>query len=174
MCDFIILTLPRSGSHMLASALDSHPQISCEGEIWRADKRYPFLGAVRKQVHGGILMYGVKHYVDLLGKKIICLLRDHDERLRSLQNTGILHFLETTVVDKKSDMEIEHVVKEQAANRNSELLRFATDNGALVLHYEDITEGKDVREISASIVAEICEFLGVNMAPMKTLFFKPK
>ena len=35
---FLILARKRTGSSMLRSALDSHPNVSCLGEIFRVDR----------------------------------------------------------------------------------------------------------------------------------------
>ena len=40
--DFYIVTKPHSGSHMLASAINSHPDVSCGGEYGFVDRRAPY------------------------------------------------------------------------------------------------------------------------------------
>lgn len=57
--DFYIVTAPVSGSHMLASALDSHPDIQCRGEYGFKDYADD-LGAVSKRVKGCITH--IKHW----------------------------------------------------------------------------------------------------------------
>lgn len=73
--NFLILTAQRSGSHMLGSALNSHPNISCGGELGRSDD---VIKPSEGEVKGAILMY--RHWdlfeVEFTARKVIHLVRD--------------------------------------------------------------------------------------------------
>ena len=93
---FCILTRPRSGSHMLASALDSHPEICCHGE-YGMDKYPLVLGKHPAEVQGWIVQ---EPLMDKLGvdldqfDKVIVLIRDLERRV---EYRGV-HFQEPTTV----------------------------------------------------------------------------
>ena len=79
--DFIILTVPRSGSHMLASALDSHPDICCIGEVGKRPL-YDWLGTSGGEIKGGIVDVPCRWQITP-EHKVICLTRDPAEIARS-------------------------------------------------------------------------------------------
>lgn len=57
--DFLIVCGQRSGSHLLGTLLNSHPDICCRGEIWQARDKFLPVNVHPKpmQILGGILMY---------------------------------------------------------------------------------------------------------------------
>lgn len=83
--DFYIVTDPHSGSHMLASALDSHPEIQCKGEVgWRDYS--DTLGVNKGKVLGGITHSKAYNFTRENIKlsdvsKVIVLLRGVSDRL---------------------------------------------------------------------------------------------
>jgi len=165
--DFYIMSMPRSGSHMLASALDGHSCISCQGE-----HQYPWLGIQKgKIVHGALT--GPKHRVSVQ-HKIICLTRDSRDCVCSLQRraSGQLHFLEPTEIKEvgivdEADVQYFDSMKEY-------MLDLFKAHERLVLDYSEITDNKDCREIPESIGKRICDFLGVVYEPLKPKFYKPR
>ena len=52
---FVLVSHPRSGTHMLRTALESHPAIRCQSELFNTDNRqlpYPFSMPTREVLDG--------------------------------------------------------------------------------------------------------------------------
>lgn len=171
--DFYILALPRSGSHMLASALDSHPDICCAGEIWRSKPLYDWLGSAAGRICGAIATFGPGGFELPSTAKIICLTRNTPDRVKSYKNRDGLHWMEPTVLPAKEVVldEATLAAREQYAK---DLLLFAEKSQRIVLDYDEITGGKDIREIPEAIGRQLCDFLGVEYHAMTPRFYKPK
>jgi hypothetical protein len=82
--DFAIVCHQRSGSHFLATAINSHPEVHCQGELLQLliepDKAYAAVCHVATgTVNGAIIMYDQWIMANVLGivpPKVIHLLRD--------------------------------------------------------------------------------------------------
>ena len=79
--DFYIVTMPRSGSHMLASAINSHPDLQCGGEKGFIDEpKLPNEPCVARGCITHIKAYNVDQVSLDDVSKVIVLLR-HDNRM---------------------------------------------------------------------------------------------
>lgn len=162
---FCILTYPRTGSHMLASALDSHPDIQCKGEVGM--EKYPeLMGAHEARVQGCIVQNFQLKQVDVRAfDKIIVLLRDTSVRT---EYRGV-HFLEPTTVNRS----IRDASMEKPVVDHYPILAAAMLRENLILSYEKITGNCDIREIPDPFMRQICSFLGVDPHPLRPIFYKP-
>ena len=174
--DFLIITQPRSGSHMLATALNGHSQISCTGEI-----RNPrdFIKPTEGEILGGILHYSPEG--DITAKKYIYMKRDITERSRSVDRLHQIkhnetdpkfHFLEPKTLDVSS------IVYKQSTfdickERTAQLEEFLLDKDHITVTYEEITGNKSITEIPEAVGRKITEYLGVKYEPLKPLTVKP-
>lgn len=166
--DFIILTLPRSGSFMLASAMDSHPEIQCTAEAWCSKPHG--LGVVDKRLKGTTVF---PRYMDqIIGKpKVVVLLRDSKNRFPRYDYD---HFEAPTTrarVDVSKDTMDEFV--QEADYEALQLSRIASGFDSLSVSYEEITGDKDCREIPEKIARRLCDFLCISHRPLVTKFYKP-
>jgi len=178
MYDFIILSLPRSGSHMLASALDSHPEISCEGEYEMIDK-IP-IGHTRKQIHGCIVQaYHIRREIAPISipTKIIRIKRP----LVQIVASRFLNSIDGTNSDQHTEPVkkegISHTLKFKVWNDllhdSLALDEFTASNPALTVSYNDMCKGKDARKIEHETALRICDYLEVTRAPLIPATYKP-
>jgi len=153
---FVIFTTQRSGSHMVSSALNSHPDIHCVGETENI--------APLSQVYGEIKHYNQNPDLSRYDK-IIHLLRNPEDVAKSRQSQRIKH-------DPHNFGEQEHEIhkldKEQVkveSRRIAELQRVARKQAknALEVTYEEIVaEGYD----------KILDFLGVSRQTLQSGYKK--
>lgn len=78
--DFIILSTQRSGTHMLQSALNQHPEITCHGEILHKSKEWIDSD---KKVKGCIQMKNRLNEINYKFDKVIYLRRNENELAKS-------------------------------------------------------------------------------------------
>lgn len=168
--DFYILFLVRSGSHMLASALDSHPEIQCKAEAWRPEPKYPWLGAVEKRVSGTTML---PHKIpDNPPNKAIVLTRRWQDRVQSVAKP--LHHMEPASIEVRG-MSVQELMEqeEDALMRDAGLMEAASRFDCLFVDYDEMTNNEDCRELPEPIGRRICDFLGVGYAPLRPAFYKP-
>ena len=153
---FIILGLPRAGTHMLASALDSHPEIACRlkdnqvvyapytGRVWTRLEEIPY------------------------AKKYIVIHRPFVERMRSFRYTGFSH-----AYRPGSRPEEPRRARADFPDQDEELIEVAYQIKALQVHYSDLTGGLDCRQIPQGWSQIICDFLGVKRHILCPRTYKP-
>jgi len=92
MPEVIILSTQRSGTHLLESFLDAHPQVRAHGELYLSFKRSGVQAVMHKdKINIGILMYSqLKWFLeltrdidDIIEFKLIHLLRDGEDVAKS-------------------------------------------------------------------------------------------
>ena len=179
MTDFAILSLPRSGSHMLASALDSHPNIRCTGEYEMIEK-FP-IGRSPGRIEGCIIQ---SYHIDqniapkwLDTAKIILLNRSFEDIAKSQYFNDEFGRTSTqfTVPTKRTGI-VHHVPDER--------LRYLTDQRAILLNYIDgreylqvsyqsLCRGADARTIRWEVSHLLCDFLDVTYQPLRPATHKP-
>lgn len=164
--DFYLLFLPRSGSHMLVDALNSHPDL----DVSHSDQGHGGQGHIKGHA---------QCVVDPKIKKAIILTRNSVDRMNSFF-TNIAEVAGSN--HTKKPIEIERKTPEKAENRykNQQIKGevFAEKAGKiekiLFLSYEELTGDQDIRQIPEEYGRKICEFLGVPYLPLTTQFHKPK
>ena len=180
--DFVILTTQRSGSHMLSSALNSHPNISCEGELGVRDEVVP---PSEGEVKGAILMYNRWH---TLGKrfsatKIIHLVRNPvntaKSRLANSQDKKENKGKHKAHYRKKASREFElngKRLKEVKAHIVTEIRRMRATIQP-ILHIEgsseELTGDASVAQLPQEVSDRLTAFLEVSSAPLTTDLVKP-
>lgn len=178
--DFAIVCHQRSGSHMLATALNSHPEVCCQGELLQTIKTphkvYAPRPIVPHGVSGAILMYGHWKLTTQLGlnpKKCIHLLRDPirtaisvaknlaDEQTRGPEHRP--HFPRGSKHRQMVEFDATAVPELAAriAERQQRFAVFLADRTVLEIRYEDLTGEKDVEVLPEQASSRILEFLGV-------------
>ena len=180
--DFLILTTQRSGSHMLASTLNSHPDISCEGEVGREDA---VIVASPGSISGAILMYsGWRTFGKRFeASKIIHLTRNPANTAKSrLANSQDkkkgksrlgAHFFEA--VDREVTISEKRAGEVEADIRSSiNRMRLAIDDiPHIEVSYEDLTGDASVTEIAVDVSRRLTSFLEVSHAKLTTTLVKP-
>lgn len=158
-----IVSLPRSGSHMLGTALHSHPELSCKGEIsGNVYDHYAEDGNVE-------IVHVIGHKPD--AEKYIVLVRSYIDRDLSWQRTTSHHFTEQIELPKGCENPNRKLVN---AEENQQLLYdFINNNDCLVLNYEELTANEDMREIPETYGRQICKYLGVVYQPLTPITYKP-
>ena len=165
--DFYLLFLPRSGSHMLVSALNSHPQIDCS----HSDQGHSGDGDVKG--HAQCCVTG-----DI--KKAIVLTRNSKDRMDSFftdlaEKTGDNHVYKPGVkTQRKYAEKCENRYLSQKKKGEYFLTLAEKIPDILVLKYEDLTKDKDIREIPEKYARQICDFLDVSQLPLTTKLYKPE
>ena len=170
--DFVIFTLPKSGSHMLASALDSHPDINCGGEVFRKRPLYDWLGS-GAGIKGGIVNL-FKSGIITDKHKVIVLTRDAlgvAKSGTSALSTGELHAMDANTTKKQ--MRISSVSKGTQDRCNRLLVEARKHKDVFQVSYEEMTCNKNIDVIPTEISYKICDFLGVKRAELRPVFKKP-
>ncbi len=178
--DFRIVCFPRSGSHMLATALDSHPFITCHGEN---NEAWLGLEWFEDNIVGRIDMFSdrVTDNLDRANKWII-LTRGEEERKKSLSifsRSSHIHLLrESSVRIKGGNNRLPIWTDEEESNRQAALLAMEDVTDSLVISYEELTEqGTDTAQFTKETSNTLCDFLGVKRAvllPATAKLFHPK
>lgn len=162
--DFAIMSLPRSGSHMLMSALHSHPNITMVGEVGMVEK-FP-LPASEGGLRGCIVPSYRLPSVLFSSTPVIFLLRDLGEIDNSPYHQHLAPVEYFDSIPPKSRMSY---LIEQRQLMNRFMLEHIA--GQYVVTYDELCGGKDVRELGLS--AELCCFLNVSERPLQPLTYKP-
>ena len=172
--DFLIVAKGRSGTHMLASYLNSHPEIGCEGEWGKEDKKIP-IDQVSGRLRGCIVMYNVMKEIWgwLPRPQVLHLIRNPETNAVSFVRQ-VLRYRARKLggTPPGEDFRLEpgelrhwsvRILREQQSVR--EVLDshgFQT----LTLRYEDLLDDDGVgRVMPAERALQICDFLGV--APLE-------
>lgn len=155
--DFCLVALPRSGSHMLASALDGHPEIDCFGE-----HRVPQDGTRHSQGIMGKLVHGTPIPA---ASKYIFLYREplaiQASRLR-LNRDGLLHeYREGDTIYARDTSRMPSGFIDAIRAEREEVLAELEGTDHIIVSYESLCAGQDTEALNAEQATRICRFLGV-------------
>ena len=163
--DFYLLFLPRSGSHMLVDALNSHPELDCShtdgGHVGKGDIK----GHARTSV--------TRHV-----KKALVLTRNSKGRMDSLC-TDILEQFGSNHIYSPAQIHRKHPERAQSRYEINAIRgqKFKESCGklpeTLFLSYEELTGDKEIRKIPEKWANRICDFLGVSRKELTTSLCKP-
>ena len=154
--DFLIVGLPRSGTHMLATALNFHPDINC-----RCEDGQPLFGGVTGRVFTRLTNLP-------LADKFIVITRPWEERIQSWRTCGTEHLYEKRFANHLRGR------TDSLPRCDHKLIEFAMAHHAYRVSYGDLTGGIDCRRIPDRIASEICDFLEVEYHPLEPRTYKPK
>lgn len=188
--DFLIVCGQRSGSHLLGTMLNSHPDICCRGEIWQARDKFLPVNVHPKptQILGGILMYSkgkngeeitaietLENYIDC--GRVIHLKRDPLEMARSRYVQVLMKMAEAGGAhsirgNKRNKIEIEPLPDDELKRRAAviEAQRMEVD-GYLRAHeiktmnvdYKRLTSGgQDVDSLNYHTAGQLLRFLQIK------------
>jgi glycosyltransferase involved in cell wall biosynthesis len=182
--DFAIVCHSRSGSHLLATALNSHPQLHCQGELLQIllEPHKPYAAVCETAtgpVNGAIIMYEHWKLAGALGiipTKIIHLTREprqtalsfirNNEHLSAYgtrhdphawRNTYEPFKLRDYPVDEMQLAERTRLVRQSQAAFGSLL-----PGNCLEITYEELCANQDVETIDQNAADRITGFLGVS------------
>jgi len=165
---------------MLASALDSHPEIRCSGEYEMTEK-FP-IGRSPGTIEGCIVQsYHIDHKTApkwLEEAKLMLLYRPLQEIARSLyydNESGRNHDQHLEPVTRDKTRYIVDQNKLDYLHRQHDLLTsYAVKRGGfLYLTYEWITKGLDTRVLPVYAERVLSEFLDVDRHPLTPATYKP-
>ena len=180
--DFAIVCHQRSGSHLLATALNSHPDIDCQGELLQliktpAKSYAPVAAKTSAKLRGAIIMYNqlrIAAELGLMPGKIIHLLRNPAETARSIvlnaasnaiQGDHSPHSLRAKPAFRSADLvaDPDEILRyeDEVRTRQDEQLR-SLPTPRLDIWYDDICGGRDVESLEASAAERILNFLGAE------------
>ena len=153
---------------MLASALDAHPEVSCDGSRpndW-------LVGSQNKILHGKIRM-AKRENPFLEAQKVIFLYRDSTAVCKSIWNmdNNERHFM-----TKKTKTQREPPPSSGPAffdDLAAIMKTFENLGPTLVLTYEGLTKDKDIKKFSKSDNDAITGFLGISNLTLIPRNFKP-
>jgi hypothetical protein len=179
-----IVCLQRSGSHMLASCLASHPSIGSFGEFVGRVRAVPF---PTEPVVIGIIMYSQWHRAladGVIVDRVIHLLRDPTHTaISQLQNRAqrALNGAEHRAHAKQGQAlprlhpidrrEIEPLGAQNAAAQ-AEMRRTLGPRPLLEVRYEALTQGRSISELPAAEARRLLDFLTLPMARLHTRYVK--
>lgn len=190
--DFIIVCHQRSGSHLLASLLCSHPDICCLGEYakhnhtkspcktWVKQGRiYMYPNFLNPKPDPNSLIPKAIHLVRNLDKTAFSCARNTELRL-SLGEKHLAHVRggqkrqEATIAFRAGKQEMEAVKKHIVANRQSVIQKLiARKIEVLDIRYENLTQGnKSVSKMPDYMNKIITDFLGVKLFEFTTDMIK--
>ena len=158
--DFFVLFLPRSGSHMLVDALNSHPEIDCTHVDGGAGGK------------GGMKGHAQCNTTNVT--KAIVLIRNGRDRALSSYTSLVPenHVYQPTTVRRTFCPEA--VIRKQEEKTRRWLQDVRKLDNRLEIHYEDLTGNRDIREIPQGYSHKICDFLGIERRILKTKLYKPR
>ena len=181
--DFSIVSHVRSGSHLLATAMNSHPQICCQGELLQVlmepHKSYaPIVAIADGTINGGIIMYEHWHLAQalgLVGSKSIHLTRNpgnvalsyirNNEHLRMYgarhnphvwRNSSAVAAMRHFPVDEA--LLVERTKQVENAQKK---FRMLVPPAAIEVTYEELCSDRDVHSLDQTAANRISEFLQV-------------
>lgn len=180
--DYIIYCRPRSGSHLLATLLNSHPDIACFGET--CDEGLEELRNTRGKIEGAIYFY---HQERNLSKerKIIHLTRkpidiatseyifnftdrkkeDSPFRPENLyKERKIKQSLDSNFIAKKAEQISNITIAEKEKMKNM--------SNVLEISYEEMTDNQNIEILKQNIADKILDFLGVEKRQLSTKLIK--
>lgn len=182
--DYIILCSQRSGSHLLATLLNSHSDISCSGE---SGEKMDELKYIKDNINGRIVMYNrTKNLEQLDNVKILHLVRNPYDTARSrwvnsLQSKDAKHdvFESHYREDKEFNITIdEKEIKKLSSNINKEQSKFRNlikNKPHREINYDEITRGECISKLDEETTTKILNFLEVkDHHPLVTKLKKPK
>ncbi|HHS83555.1 MAG TPA: hypothetical protein ENK38_01320 [Gammaproteobacteria bacterium] len=171
--DFVLLAPPRSGSNMMASAINSHPSLVCFGDYFAAEN-FDWLGG---DVTGDMLDGELVHFmIDMRSgfvsyEKLIVLFRDPADIVRSrlsLFNRKFSHILEdgkTVSPFSGGSSSWSNSTVEAVNEEIAEMRAYADPRNALFINYEHLVDTKtDV--LNRAETNKICDFLCVDREAM--------
>jgi len=177
--NFIILAHQRTGTHLLATALNSHPNIYCTGETREApSENMNNISAV-----GRIIMYNQLYgqFDETKKSKIIHLTRNpRDTAMSNIANLGDAvfpshkaHFykkekprycsIDKCHIDKKTEEIGGYMVSVRKALKSINHLEIT---------YEELTNGKSIKKLPKKPAKKILDFLGVKYKTLTTNLVK--
>lgn len=184
--DFVIVCPQRSGSCLLVTALNSHPDISCEVNVVRNTLGVDIHDIdSNKKIKGKVVRYNVLSEIRQANPdKVIHLKRDLTDAARSLiihkwnvRSSGVsLHrFRDQSLTIDIRPLGTPHfefftsVVKNTFEELQREALKAIGSLPRLTIDYEKITDGcSDIEEIPFVYSERILKFLGASVIPLKT------
>ncbi len=164
---------------MLASSLDSHPDIQCSGEYDMIEK-FP-LGREPGRVKGCIIQ---SYHLDRgiapplpPETKLILLNRSFEEIARSQYCNDELGRSSTQFLSPTDSFGIFHKVPDERLRYLKEqhaiLTSYIEGREHLSVSYKSLCKGADVRVIRWEVMHLLCDFLEVDRRPLRPLTYKP-
>lgn len=186
--DFLIICGQRSGSHLLGTMLNSHPDIVCHGELFQSrDKILPTRAKILPhQIKGAILMYtkgkngDEKQATDALENELTCsrvihLTRNPEDMAKSRliqarmkgAGQGGAHSLRGKKIKR---VELHFPVNEirDSADviraQQEEIRQYLKANNinTLEIEYEKMTKGRDIDSMAYGMAGTLLAFLGIK------------
>lgn len=164
---------------MLASALDSHPDICCTGEYGMTEK-FP-IGRSPGRVNGCIVQ---SYHLDrgiapswLSEAKLIWLTRPlQDIALSRHYNNIAGTSSEQHLEPVKRDKHYEHVLSKTYIDLHKQrdvVTDFILNKEHLCIGYQSLCRNADIRTIRREVMHLLCDFLGVKHHPLRPVTHKP-
>lgn len=172
MTDFVIFTPGRAGSHLLATLLNSHPDIACEGEFGRPDSLIDPEN-LSGNLHGCILSFAQRNILlEWNPARVIYMTRSSeggaDSYAKNLirykaRKAGEAYEHSPTVTDNQRVSTVRTLDSIHFVSRN--LLK--TFN-YLEISYEELTDNKNISVMPSVVSDRVCDFLGVQRKELTT------
>lgn len=170
--EFLIFTAGRAGSHLLATLLNSHPDIACEGEFSKVDSIID-PDELSGSLSGCILPFTNREMLGRFKKsKVIHMVRDPDTGAESYLQNVIRYRLRKAGQEIPLNPDVTAVQIQAWAMRLREIQRESRRlmNGRTLLEitYDELTGGENIDTMPTEISDRVCDFLGVAQRTLTT------
>lgn len=186
MFDFMILATPRSGSHMLATALDSHPEIQMVIELQQyfpGHSQTKPLPRKTKPIMGALIHVNAFDGIppEWRADKLLVLTRRDNARLKSgelMAQTNQGHFYQPETITLNRDNLVSAPSAAELAcvgpRVNAQLQRhLAGPERKMMLTYEQLTQDIHIDVIPEPFSSDICSFIGARSMLLHPKVHKP-
>jgi hypothetical protein len=170
--DFVIFTPGRAGSHLLASLLNSHPDIACEGEFGRPDSLIN-PDDLSGNLHGCILSFAQRNMLlEWNPMRVIYMTRSSEGGADSYAKNVIRYRARKAGEAYDPDPPVTDNQR-LSTIRNLDSIHFVSRNllktfNYLELSYEELTGNTNISWMPTSIAHKVCNFLGVERRDLCT------
>lgn len=181
--DFAIVCHQRSGSHLVQSCLNTHPDIHCFGELIDKKGLQP---PPKRKVAGGIVMYSQWERLEGQVKiqRFLHLIRNPRDTAFSLArnekdkavrgSTHRAHYRQGEALPPLYEVSVEEVSawEERVKKYQAHFKGVLAQRETLTLTYENLTDNSPIEQLPEREAERLLHFLGVPYAPLSTTLAK--
>ena len=174
--DFVIVSQARSGSHMLATALDSHPDIACGGEVNANDQ----IGSTFGYVLGCLVKGAMLHRLKGFKGKYIHLTRKPEDIAASIQNSWQAQGEKPDTIAMKPQRikrKREPFTEKQlqmVRERDEPINTLFAMTDCLTIDYDEMVLDRECIEIPEDVGRRLTDYLGVDYQPLRPQTRRPE
>lgn len=176
--DFVIFTPGRAGSHLLATLLNSHPEIMCEGEFGKDDSLID-RSRLSGVLHGCILAFGQRNMLFKLNpSRVIYMTRSPVLGAESYAKNVSRYRARIAGLEYDPNPKITDNARlsttRKLENIHKASCKILKTFNYLEVSYEELTDNKSISWMPMFLCNRVCDFLGVGRMSLWTDLVKRK